>query len=685
MKYYRKLYSRLLKSTAPGRSDHRLLVGALDTLDRLLDILESRSSLQVGESSPSVPAVLEMEDEVVIDMRSQSAASNPRPNEGDAAQGSESGSNHGSTFSGGERLSRETASTSISRGSSATLSMPISDLERRLVTHRTLDIFTMKPKVVKLQMTPPSLTFTREMRLSSDVLIRFKPRATGVEVVHQQGHIFLLSDLFLVCERMSPQDQSQPGLEGADMWLCYPPLAGKVLRVSEVGGRDNALEVAIMRKEHLILETRSREQRDSMMARFKECIEFSGSLPPPSKQPPPPVPSLNGIPRSVTEGGIAPTRRSSSPHAGGLPSRPQPPPAYQGPDASRITEDMSRLQMSPENKIQPDLPRQPPIHSDQPPPPPHLRPSASAHAFTNSPSPFGPPNAIPPVRSASFTPNGPLPGPSYNPNPVGSHGPQLFNPGPPGPGHPRFNGQQHPFPINPTHRSQSPYGPGGLPPRPPSDPSLNQNGVRKSPSTRSLASQYSQHDQLGSAPPMPPFPGGYPPNNMSPIPRNNSLGALHAPQPRPLLPSAQPSSRSVSMVEPSFDEPSPPNSPVQETPQQLGPVTSTISAQMKCKVFLQQHHAQWKSLGSAKLKLYHQSPTNIKQLVVEADNKDKSVLISTIVLTDGVERVGKTGIAIELSDKGARTGIVYMIQLRNDSSANGLFDSLLAGSDRAGR
>lgn len=42
-----------------------------------------------------------MEDEVVIDMRSQSAASNPRQNEGDAAQGSESGSNHGSTFSGG--------------------------------------------------------------------------------------------------------------------------------------------------------------------------------------------------------------------------------------------------------------------------------------------------------------------------------------------------------------------------------------------------------------------------------------------------------------------------------------------------------------------------------------------------------------------------------------------------------
>ena len=133
----------------------------------------------------------------------------------------------------------------------------------------------------------------------------------------------------------------------------------------------------------------------------------------------------------------------------------------------------------------------------------------------------------------------------------------------------------------------------------------------------------------------------------------------------------------------SFYEISPPNSPVRESAPYTGPVTSTISAQMKCKVFLKQQHAQWKSLGPAKLKLYRESPTNVKQLVVEAENKDKSILISTIVLTDGVERVGKTGVAIELSDKGVRTGVVYMLQMRNEKSAQGLFDSLLAGSDRS--
>lgn len=144
-------------------------------------------------------------------------------------------------------------------------------------------------------MTPPSLTYTRELRFSIDVIIRFTPRATGVEVTHYKGHIFLLSDLFLVCERMTPEDKAQGGVEGADMWLCYPPLAGKVLRVTEVPDQResfmcfelltflnffiiaNSLQVAIMRKETLVLQAESNEVRNFMMAQFKECIEFAGS------------------------------------------------------------------------------------------------------------------------------------------------------------------------------------------------------------------------------------------------------------------------------------------------------------------------------------------------------------------------------------------------------------------------
>ena len=99
-------------------------------------------------------------------------------------------------------------------------------------------------------MSPPTLTFTRELRVSSDVVIRVTPRATGVEKVHAEGHIFLMSDLFLVCERMTPEELGQRGKD-ADMWLCYPPLSGKVLRVSEVEGNGTILTPCAWPVSHL--------------------------------------------------------------------------------------------------------------------------------------------------------------------------------------------------------------------------------------------------------------------------------------------------------------------------------------------------------------------------------------------------------------------------------------------------
>lgn len=328
------------------------------------------------------------------------------------------------------------------------------------------------------------------------------------------------------------------------------------------------------------------------------------------------------------------------------------------------------------------------------PSPAHARASASSQS-SYSPLSMSPGEVLPPSRTSSF---GPQPherlsraGPSNvqrtgSSSPAGQQGPPAsFSPQKfqqqmvnqqvrPPPQLPNFpNNQQRPYGLSSGPSPQSPQ-------RPPSEP-LHLNNVRKSPSTRSLSSHYEQ--QAPPPPPIPSFPpNGYASHNNNGFnpQRNNSHGNgnLHAPQPRTLIPHAQ-----FRPSEPSFIEPSPPNSPVEETKAPIGPVTSSVSAQMKCKVFLKQHHAQWKSLGSAKLKLYRQDPTNIKQLVVETDNKDSSVLISTIVLTDGVERVGKTGVAIELSNNGARTGIVYMIQLRNEKSAGGLFESLLAGSDRA--
>ena len=96
------------------------------------------------------------------------------------------------------------------------------------------------------------------MRISVDVVIRFTSKITGTEIIHPRGRIFILSDLFLASERMTAEEKLSVSSD-ADMWLLYPPLAGKHLKVAAVDGRGKqhtylnwtlltaALDVQIMR------------------------------------------------------------------------------------------------------------------------------------------------------------------------------------------------------------------------------------------------------------------------------------------------------------------------------------------------------------------------------------------------------------------------------------------------------
>jgi hypothetical protein len=103
LKYYQKLYNRLLKNT-----DNRLLVDAVDTLNMLIAIVDSRQTIRVGDQDPafSAPLPLDAEDEVVIDMRTEALdsppATKPLPTENDVGTtGSESNSNRGTSLSEG--------------------------------------------------------------------------------------------------------------------------------------------------------------------------------------------------------------------------------------------------------------------------------------------------------------------------------------------------------------------------------------------------------------------------------------------------------------------------------------------------------------------------------------------------------------------------------------------------------
>jgi hypothetical protein len=167
LKYYRKLYGRLLKSTTEGRSDYRLLVDAVEKLDMLMHTLDDRSSVDVASIAPPPP--VEMEDEVVMDMRQARESSTAQivsPNTIPSPRASSTSSGYVTSYklwtsvksAHSGQPSNDGRFRASSRASTGTISMPISDLERRLATDRCIDIFTMKPKVRRMnEILPPLL------------------------------------------------------------------------------------------------------------------------------------------------------------------------------------------------------------------------------------------------------------------------------------------------------------------------------------------------------------------------------------------------------------------------------------------------------------------------------------------------------------------------------------------------
>lgn len=153
-----------------------------------------------------------------------------------------------------------------------------------------LTILKPSTQMCKLQIAPPTLNFTRQVRRSADTTIRFTPTSTDHEVIHRRAHIFVLSDLFLMCERMSVTEKAEKAKEVLgqhpdrvgdggpmpEMWLLYPPLAGRHLSVLS-GGMENELIVTVMQRETFLLTFDDRQTREGSLADLQACIEFASS------------------------------------------------------------------------------------------------------------------------------------------------------------------------------------------------------------------------------------------------------------------------------------------------------------------------------------------------------------------------------------------------------------------------
>jgi hypothetical protein len=143
----------------------------------------------------------------------------------------------------------------------------------------SLVVLTYPLQKCRLQISPPSLQFARQLRLSSPVEISFFPLSDPQqrEILIPNGYIYLLTDLFLVCELMTSSEKIARGSEAEeDRWLLYPPLAGKHLRVRD-GQREGELEVTVMGKETLALRMESGVKAREWKTAFEAAIAFGNN------------------------------------------------------------------------------------------------------------------------------------------------------------------------------------------------------------------------------------------------------------------------------------------------------------------------------------------------------------------------------------------------------------------------
>lgn len=561
----------------------------------------------------------------------------------------------------------------------------ILNLQTQLDTSRCLDIFTMTPKQCRLLLAPPTLAYSRSLRYSSDAKFKIRPQSDpNREIETHFGRLVLLTDLLMFCEYKEHSSPQHPV-----MWLMYPPLAGKHLQVIPV---DNDLEIAFdvvaMGKEVVRVSVSSQAEREAWIHHLHETIEFGRQVIVQKQVGSPPLehPHQSPVNQTYAFDKTPKLPALSTLSLNGIPPR-------LGTQSQPISPSFSYTAERPPSSFSAHLERHSPL----------LSPPSHAQASTSPSSDVGGSLAGQMASYPAGPPHSAHQHPAWNRDrdsvDRGQFSPQHMNVG-------GIAGQPLRSPAMYSDGQRSHTGPEtshsvveNIPPM----QTLPPHALRKAPSAHTLGARF--HPHATGLPPMPTSFGQGPRPSDDPRYTSASLGVMdqnsmrrststepyRERQYRP--PSAaiqrahgRPTSGATSISRSSKlphasgyhsddSESLPPGSP--QEPQN---VPSILAAEMKTKVFLKQSHSQWKALGTAKLRVFVQKPGNSKQLVVGTD-KGKT-LISTMVLTDGIERVGRTGVAVDISDRGVRTGIVYMLQMKNENSATGLFEQLLEGSDR---
>ncbi|CAG8474727.1 5331_t:CDS:2 [Dentiscutata erythropus] len=229
------------------------------------------------------------------------------------------------------------------------------ELEVSLDTTRTVDFVTKKPKQIKIDFLPPRLPFNREIILNADFTV-YEDDESDSSI---RAHIFLLTDLLLVCQRLSPDEkQINPNKE---FYLLHPPFSGRYLSINDnLVGNEESIQLNFMQKKDLVILTEDREQRKRWIQEIYRMINFTVQAAANSRHSGSNSPNMHGPNSPNMHGSNSPNMHGpNSPNMHGPNS-----PNMHGPNSPnmRSSQNMSNSRLS-----APQNPQSPPFSSAQTP------------------------------------------------------------------------------------------------------------------------------------------------------------------------------------------------------------------------------------------------------------------------------------------------------------------------------
>lgn len=100
--------------------------------------------------------------------------------------------------------------------------------------------------------------------------------------------------------------------------------------------------------------------------------------------------------------------------------------------------------------------------------------------------------------------------------------------------------------------------------------------------------------------------------------------------------------------------------------------TIKLAMQCKCKLYVQSTTSKWSSFGSVSMKVSQQYTT--KKMHIAMETQKGKQLVSAMVQSNNVERLSAKRVSFMMVDEVEKNSVVYMIQVREETTADKILE-----------